>query len=384
MTPAAFYAALVAALISCGLLGYTYAGYPLLVHLLGRLRPRLDLRWAIEPEVSFVIAAHNEEKSIAAKLDNTLGLDYPRDKLEIVVAADGCTDRTEEIVGRYAGRGVRLFAPHGRLGKTATANAVVPTTRGAILVFSDATGLYNREAVRRLVANFADPSVGAVTGRVVYSYDRGMAAQGFAAYQRFVVPQRQAESRFGSETSVSGSIHAIRRELFRAAPPELSYDMVHPLHVAQDGFRTVYEAGAISGETARERTADEFRGRVRLAVRAYSFVPYLVRGLGRCRAGFVFQVVSHKLLRWLSPPLLVVATASSVVLAFGGGAFWLPLALLLLLLSAASLGWLASRLSLSVRPLALPLFFLTINLAFLVGLAHYLLGERLAGWKTER
>lgn len=384
MMSAAFLAALSAALLSFGVLVYTYFGYPVLVHLLARLRSRTNLRRPIEPAVSFVIAAHNEEKSIAAKLDNTFALDYPRDKLEIVVAADGCTDRTEEIVTRLAQRGVRLFAPREHLGKTGTANAVVPTTRGEILVFSDATGMYNREAVRELVANFADPSVGAVTGQVAYSYDRGVAAQGFAAYQSFVVPQRQAESRFGSETSVSGSIHAIRRELFRDAPPELSYDMVHPLHVAQRGYRTVYESGAISRETAREQATDEFRSRVRLAVRAYSFVPYLLRGLGRCGGGFIFQVVSHKLLRWLSPLLLVVAAASSALLALRGGAWSLPLAGVLLLVVAASLGWLASRLSLSIRLLAPPLFFATINLAFLVGLAHYLRGERLAGWKTER
>lgn len=384
MSDAAFTVALAVAVASFGLLAYTYAGYPLLVHVLARCRPRESLRGEIEPTVSFVIAAHDEEKSIGGKLDNTLALDYPRDKLDIVVASDGSTDRTEEIVSGFASRGVRWLAPEGRHGKTATAVSAVPTTRGEILVFSDATGLYNPEAVRALVANFADPTVGCVTGRVVYSYDHGVAAQGFAAYQRFVVPQRQAESRFGSETSVSGSIHAIRRELFRPCPAELSYDMVHPLHVAEAGYRTVYESEAISREVARPDAAEEFRSRVRLAVRAYSFVPYLLWHLPRCPAGFVFQVVSHKLLRWLSPPLLVLAALSSAWLALSGGLWVLPLAALVLPGVAAAAAWLASRLSLSIRPLAPALFFATINLAFLVGLAQYLRGERTAVWKTQR
>ncbi len=366
-------------------LGYTYLGYPLLVQLLARLRPRPVRRAAIEPTVSLIIAAYNEEKSLGAKLENTLELDYPRDRLEIVVASDGSTDRTHDIVRSYAARGVRLFVPERHLGKTGTANAVVPTTSGEVLVFSDATGRFNPGALRALVANFADPAVGAVTGRVAYHYDAGVAARGFAAYQRFVVPQRKAESRFGSETSVSGSIHAIRRASFRPAPPELSYDMVHPLHVAQAGQRTVYEDAAESLETARARAGEEFRTRVRLAVRAYSFLPYLLRGLPRCRDPlYVFQVLSHKVLRWLSPVLLAVAAAAALLLAPRGGAWLLPAAALLLLSLAAGLGWVASRLGLSARALAAPLFFATINLAFLVGLAKYLGGARLAGWKTER
>lgn len=366
-------------------LGYTYLGYPLLVQLLARLRPRPVRRSAIEPEVSLIIAAYNEEKSIEAKLENTLALDYPRDRLEVVIASDGSTDRTHEIVRAWADRGVRLFVPDRHLGKTGTANLVVPTTRGEILVFSDATGIYNRGALRALVANFADASVGAVTGRVAYRYDGSVAAHGFADYQRFVVPQRKAESRFGSETSVSGSIHAVRRSSFRSAPAELSFDMVHPLHVAQAGQRTVYEDGAESLEVARTRASEEFRTRVRLAVRAYSFIPYLLRGLPGCRDPlFVFQVLSHKLLRWLSPIFLALAAAASLALAPRGGAWLIPPLAFGLLAVLATLGWLASRSGSSARLLAAPLFFATINLAFLVGLAKYLGGARLAGWRTER
>jgi cellulose synthase/poly-beta-1,6-N-acetylglucosamine synthase-like glycosyltransferase len=378
----ALHTAAAATLAVCAaLLTYAFVGYPLLVRALARLRPRPFHPAPIEPTVSFLIAAYNEEAVIAAKLENTLALDYPREKLEIVVASDGSTDGTHALVRGFAERGVRLFAPEGHLGKTGTANAAVPATRGEILVFSDATGMYNPEAVRALVRNFADPHVGAVTGRVLYRYDESVTARGFAAYQRLVVPQRV----FGTETSVSGSIHALRRERFAAAPPELSFDIVHPLHVALAGQRTVYEAEATSLEEARSRPEDEFRSRVRIAVRMWSFVPYLLRRLPRCRDRmYVFQVVSHKLLRWLSAPLLALAAAAAAVLATRGGWFALPLLALGFAAAAAALGWLAARLGRGAGPFAAALVFATLELAYLVGLARWLRGARFAGWRPER
>jgi cellulose synthase/poly-beta-1,6-N-acetylglucosamine synthase-like glycosyltransferase len=382
----AFHNAAAATLAACAvLLGYAFAGYPLLVRALARLRPRPFAPAAIEPTVSFLIAAYNEEAVIAKKLENTLALDYPREKLEIVVASDASTDGTHAIVRGFAERGVRLFVPAEHLGKTGTANAAVPTTRGEILVFSDATGMYNPEALRALVRSFADPGVGAVTGRVLYRYDESATARGFAAYQRLVVPQRRAESVFGTETSVSGSIHALRRERFAAAPPELSFDIVHPLHVAMAGQRTVYEDGATSLEEARSRPEDEFRSRVRIAVRMWSFVPYLLPRLPRCRDRmYVFQVLSHKLLRWLSAPLLALAVVSAALLAARGGLWLLPLAALGSAAGAAALGWLAARLGRSAGPFAAALVFATLELAYLVGLARWLRGARFAGWRPER
>jgi len=371
--------------LCAAILVYPYVGYPILVALLARVAPRPFAPRPWEPTVSLVIAAYNEEAVIAKKLENSLELDYPRDKLEIVVASDGSTDGTHAIVERYADRGVRLFVPDRHLGKTGTANAVAPTLRGEVFVFSDATGMFNPSAIRALVRSLADPAVGAATGRVLYQYGGSAVASGFEAYQRFVVPQRRAESVFGSETSVSGSIHALRREAFRPAPAELSFDMVHPLHVALAGYRTVYEADATSLEESRERTADEFRSRVRIAVRAWSYVPYLLARLPACPDRmFVFQVISHKLLRWLSAPLLAVALLCALVLATRGGAHALPLAIGVAACAVAALGLAASRLGRPARLLAAPLFFATIQLAYLVGLARWIGGARMAGWKPDR
>lgn len=369
------------------LLGYTYAGYPLLAALLARVAARPHRREPIEPTVSLVIVAYNEERDIAAKLENALALDYPRDKLEIVVASDGSSDRTDEIVRGFADRGVRLFRADDHPGKSGTTNRVVETTTGELLVFSDATGVYARGALRALVPNFADPTVGAVTGRVSYRYGGSAAAEGFRAYQRLVVFARSAESQWGTETSTSGSISAIRRALFQPIPPHLDFDFCHPLHVAMAGLRTVYEVDALSEEEAREHSGSEFAARVRMAILAYSFVPYLLRRLPRVRSPrYLFQILSHKLMRWAAPVLLLALLVTSAAAAPSSPFARLLLLLQLLFYATALLAHLLQ--SHIPRPAARllgpPLFFTTIHLAFLVGLLRTLRGHRIATWSPHR
>ncbi len=387
--PAAFdiliHAAAVVTALSGLILVYTYGGYPVLSMVLAWLLPKPIKRGEIEPNVTFIIAAYNEQDAIAEKLENTLLLDYPAEKLQIIVASDGSTDATHDIVRTFADRGVELFVPSGHRGKTGTANECVPTTTGDVLVFSDATGVYDAQVIRNLVRNFADSRVGAVTGRVVYSYDNSAAARGFAVYQRFVVWHRHAEGKFGTETSVSGAIHAIRRELFKSAPPELSFDMVHPLHIAQAGFRTVYEYDAVCIEQARNRTEDELSSRVRIGVRAYSYIPYLLDGLRSCQdPWFTFQVVSHKLLRWLSPLLLLAFAVAAMVLALRGGLWALPMWGVVAGAAVAGLSFVLGRVGVKLPGMGAPLFFATINLGFLVAFVRYINGGRVAGWAPDR
>ncbi len=370
---------------SLALLAYTYMGYPLLAGLLALLAPRPQRKEPIEPEVSLVIVAYNEERDIARKLENSFALDYPSNKLEIVVASDGSTDRTDEIVRGFEDRGVRLFRASDRPGKSGTTSRVAETLRGEILIFSDATGEYDPGVVRNFVRNFADPSVGAATGRVLYRYGGSAASEGFRAYQRLTVFARRAESMWGTETSVSGSICAIRRELFRPVPPQLDFDFCHPLHVAQAGLRTVYEAEATSLEQAREHAQSEFAARVRMGVLAYSFVPYLLRGLPRVRSPlYLFQVLSHKLLRWLAPILLVVLLLASALAALDSPAARIILGLQLLFYASAAAGYALPRRGALARLLGIPLFFVTIHLAFLSGLRRWALGERIGAWQPER
>jgi cellulose synthase/poly-beta-1,6-N-acetylglucosamine synthase-like glycosyltransferase len=189
------------------LLAYTYAGYPLLLAVASRLRSRPVRRADCIPSVSFIITAYNEEQALAAKLENTLMLDYPKEKLEIIVASDCSTDRTDAIAGEFAALGVRLHRQPQRLGKTAAQNTAVKLARGEILLFSDATTLYRPDVLRAMMPNFADPTVGCVAGQLIYvelgrsSVGRG--ARSYWSYERFL---KKCESRLGSLIGVSGCL----------------------------------------------------------------------------------------------------------------------------------------------------------------------------------
>jgi cellulose synthase/poly-beta-1,6-N-acetylglucosamine synthase-like glycosyltransferase len=369
---------------AAGLLAYAFVLYPLSVTLLARIvgRSVTELPW--QPRVSFVITARNEERAISEKLENTLRLDYPHDHMEILVASDASSDRTDEIVRTFASSGVRLVRSQGRVGKTATTQQAIRAATGEVLVFSDATGLYEPQAVRRLVAALADPKVGCVSGRVEYRYGSSLTAQGFRLYQRLVKALRRQESALGVLTSVSGSIHAVRGEHVPRIEPHQNYDVLLPLEAAQRGLRCLYQSEAVALESSRERASDEFRARVRAGIAAFSFLSELRhRGWMLRSPLFLWALVSGKVLRWLTPVWLLALLAGQVLASTRGGVwrwgliphagFW-ALAVLAAFLPP-------SRCS---RILAAPLFAGTLCSAFLVGLLRYLSGDRAATWETQR
>jgi cellulose synthase/poly-beta-1,6-N-acetylglucosamine synthase-like glycosyltransferase len=294
---------------------YVLIGYPILSLVLASIvRKKVDKK-EIFPTVSFIIAAYNEEKDIACKLDQTLELDYPQDKLEIIVSSDGSTDNTDEIVKTYADKGVILNRVEGRRGKTHALNETVKKATGEILIFSDATGIYNKDAIKELVFNFNDAMVGCVAGRVTYCYGSDVTSSGFKGYQKIAVAIRQAESRFGSQTSVSGSIHALRRGLFMPSPTHLSPDVLDAIHTVVQGYRVVYENNATSQEESRTRLKDEFRARVRMGVRGLPVIPHILGLVFRHRKfGYAFQLISHKILRWTLWLWMLLTLISNVFL----------------------------------------------------------------------
>lgn len=364
---------------------YATLVYPVLMFLLGRIASRHFHREAITPPVSLIVSAFNEEASIRAKIENSLEIDYPPDKLEIIVASDGSTDRTDEIVREFADRGVRLLRFEGGLGKSAVINRVVSHATGDILAFSDATGMWNRSSVSLMVSHFADPSVGCVSGRVAYSYDHSAASQGFGVYQRYVLALRRAEGAFGTGFNASGSIHAMRRSLFVEGPPETFMDMIDPLHVAMRGFRTTFEDEAVSMEQSRGRTSDEFRARMRIGLRAWSFMAYAVPRLPILRSPmYCFQVISHKFLRWLIGPSLIGILVLDLALLGRGGIYVAFFLGQLAYYGLTVAGWVLGRAGIKVPGLPALVFFNSTNLAYVFSLFQYLRGTRMARWVPAR
>ncbi len=374
---------------SIALLGLatTYLLYPAFVIAVARLRParrRPEVDEDKWPSVSAIVIAYNETSAIAAKIRNTLALEYPPELLEVIVASDGSTDGTDRIVSDWPDPRVRLVRNPRRAGKTATTVRAAASARGSVLVFSDATGTFSRDALRELVAPLRDPRVGAVSGRVVYQYGDSQNARGFRAYQRWVVAQRRAEPGLSGITSVSGAIHAIRRELFEAVPGGLSYDAVVPALCAAHGLRCVYAERAICSEASRTRARDEFNARKRMAVQSFAFLGWLAGERRRIRArGYLAQLFLHKALRWFSPHLLAALLICHVGLSFDGGLAAILLGPHLAAYAIALLLWRYES-TLRFPGSAAALLFATVNWAFALGFLQWLRGASFAVWTPDR
>lgn len=294
---------------------YTYAGYPILIGLLARCRPRT--RWSDPsqlPSVTLLIAAYNEEESIGAKIENSLALDYPRDRLQILVAADGSNDRTREIVAACADRGIELSYVPQRSGKMAAINRAMQLVRGEIVIFSDANNHYAAECIYRLVAPFADPSVGAVTGaKRIIKEERGLSAMGalYWHYESFI---KESESRLGSCVAAVGEIFAIRRSLFRAAPSYIINDDFYMLmDVLKTGKRVIYCPDALSFEHTSSKASDEVERWSRIVAGRYQAMVLAPRLFPWRRPFLVWQVISHKFCRPFVAIALLCAFACSIL-----------------------------------------------------------------------
>ncbi|MEO6394119.1 MAG: glycosyltransferase family 2 protein, partial [Pyrinomonadaceae bacterium] len=230
-------------------LGYTYLGYPLLVWLVSAVRARQTKRGPYEPTVSIVITAYNEERDLPAKIRNTLQLDYPLAKLELIVASDCSTDRTDQIVSEFAAQGVKLCRQPERLGKTAAQNAAVEIATGDVVLFSDATTMYEPDVLRVMMPNFADASVGCVAGRLVYiDPEQTATGKGARSYWNYETFLRRHESRAGSLIGTSGCLYAVRRSAYLPMYHEACSDFLIATKMVEQGLRAVYEPDAVCTE----------------------------------------------------------------------------------------------------------------------------------------
>ena len=334
--------------LSAGLLVYTHLGYPLTLLALTRLDrfhpfgPHRGTKGGNDeagelPTVSLVVPAYDEEEVIAAKVADALALDYPRDRLQIVVASDGSTDATAERA-RAAGADIVLELPPG--GKVAALNAGVERADGEILAFSDANSDWAPDALRRLVAPFADPAVGYVCGQVRFQTAEGDNLEG--AYWRYEMKVREMESALGGVTAGNGAIYAVRREAYLPLAPSGSHDLSFPFALAKRGLRSLYAPGARAEEKMVPTIEGEFARKRRMMVGLWDIV--VGEGMLSPRGYpplFAFEITSHRLLRYLSPLLHLVALVTNALLLGDGWFYVLGFGLQLALLAAALLGrWL--------------------------------------------
>ncbi|MDQ3344738.1 MAG: glycosyltransferase family 2 protein [Chloroflexota bacterium] len=300
-----------------GLVAYTYVGFPLLLALRGALLHRPYRSASIQPLVSLIIAARNEAASIGAKLANINQLDYPMDRLQVIVVSDGSDDGTEEIVDGHPGHRITLLR-RPREGKAAALNAAVATANGEILVFSDSNSRYASDAVSRLVMPFADPQVGGVAGNQVYERKARLegSSEGERAYWGYDRWMKVAESRAGSTVSATGAIYAIRRDLFEPIPDGVTDDFYTSVGVIAKGRRLVFAPDAIAYEPPATSGRFEFERKVRIMTRGLQGVMLRRRLLDpRLHGFYAVQLASHKVLRRLM-------VFPMIVLALGAVALW--------------------------------------------------------------
>ncbi len=364
--------------LSIGVPAYAYLGYPLTLLALRLVIHRPVRRQPIEPLVSLLIPAYREAAVIARKVHNCLALDYPADKLEIVVACDGSPDETPSIArGLADGERVRVLDFPVNRGKLATLNASIPEMRGEIVVFSDAAAMLYPDALRNLVSNFADPRVGAAGGK--YTVIRpGEVAIGASEdfYWKYEAFLKTKESELSSVLGAHGHLHAIRKELYPYPPAAtINDDYVIPISVVARGYRAVYDPSAAIYEEAQEMTG--FGRRVRIMAGNLQQLHFLRSLLWPIRPMPLFFFISHKVLRLLVPFCMLGALAANIIL------LGTPLYQVLFLLQAAFYLLAAAGVFRRLRPklLMLPYYFTMVNAAFFVGCYHALTRRRRLAWK---
>src|SRR5215217_6582079 len=290
------------------LIAYVYVGYPIILATLARLRRKAKEFPVITPQVSILIAAYNEQNVIATKLENTLALDYPKECLQVMVAADGSDDHTPQIVETFAPRGVELSYDVQRRGKMAAINRALPRLRHEILVFSDANNLYAPDALIELVKPFSDPKIGAVTGSKNILEDSDAHAKADGLYWRYESSIKKNETRLGSCTGVAGEILAIRRSLYQSPPDHvINDDFFIGMGVLRQGYRLVYAPTAHSYERSSLTEKDEAIRRARIVAGRYQAMLMPGSVLPWRSPVLVWQVISHKFMRPLVPFLMIIA-----------------------------------------------------------------------------
>jgi cellulose synthase/poly-beta-1,6-N-acetylglucosamine synthase-like glycosyltransferase len=327
--------------LSAGLLVYTHLGYPLVLSALVRLKERRSFKPKVtvsEPEslpaVSLIIPAYDEEEVIAAKVANALALDYPRDRLQVIVASDGSSDATAERA-RAAGASLVLELPPG--GKVAALNAAAEQAAGEVLAFSDANSVWKPDALKQLVAPFADPGVGYVCGQVRFLDPEGNNLEG--AYWRYEMTLREMESALGGVTAGNGAIYAVRRDAYIPLPPSGSHDLSFPFLLAKRRRRSLYAPAARAEEKMVPTIEGEFARKRRMMVGLWDIV--VGEGMASPHgypALFAFEVASHRLLRYLSPLLHLVALIANAFLLGGGWFYVLAFVFQVAFIAAALLG----------------------------------------------
>jgi biofilm PGA synthesis N-glycosyltransferase PgaC len=362
---------------------YSYLIYPLLllsIHGCSR-------KWRVEisddlPSVSMIVAAHNEEKVIAEKIRNSLGVDYPKDRFEIIIGSDGSDDGTVKILNDNKADNIKVFDFKERRGKINVLKDLVKMAKGEIIVFSDANTMYDHSAIKRLASYFCVPRIGCVCGRLKLirsGHSKEDACEGLYWKYESIIKRREGE--LGSVLGANGGIYAIRKELFPDIPGDtIIEDFLIPITILQKGYRVVYEKEAVAYEEASKTIVDEGRRKVRIGAGAYQTL-FLTLPMLNIFLGFPsFAYWSHKVIRWFVPFLMILIFILNIFLA-GPALYNYTLLGQLFLYGGALVGYSISKIKLHNRIFSMMYYFVAMNVSLLLGFCRFISGSQQVTWR---
>ncbi len=363
--------------ISAAAVFYTFIGYPVTVWLLARFIGRRVRKADLNAHVSVVIACHNEARTIEARIKNLIEADYPPNLLEIIIVSDGSTDQTAELARGLASPRVRVIAYPARRGKAAALNLGVENARGDVIIFGDARQTFEPDAIRKLVANFADERVGAVSG--AYLLNKGANAsvgESVGFYWKYEEWIRKNEGRLNSVIGAAGAIYAIRRRLWQPVPEGTILDDVYtPMRIALGGHRIVFEEAALARDIWTGTAAREFSRKVRTLTGNYQLCQLMPRLL-LPTYGLFFQFFSHKLMRLAAPFFLMLLLVTNLIIGGEQVFYSLCLAGQIAFYASVITGGILAKRNRKVRLLNVAYIFSVMNAAALVGLFYFIRGKR--------
>ena len=367
---------------SIALIVYVFVGYPVVLAIVGALRPRPWRRDpAFQPRVSVVIAAHNESERLSKKIENLLALDYPHDRLEILVGSDGSTDSTPSQLQAIADPRVRAFVFLQRRGKPSVLNALIPKAQGEIIVLADVRQTFDTHALRALVQSFADATVGAVTGELILGSGAGGESQGAGLYWRFEKFVRSNECLVDSTMVVTGAFYAMRRNLFAPiAPDAICDDLVIPLNIVRRGYRVVFERDARAYD-ALPATGQEFKRKVRTLAGAFQFFARHSWVFNPGQNRLWWQTMSHKALRLLIAPLQLAVLGSNIALATSSTFYSATLIAQALFYAGAAVAVVLPQGWKRPRAVAFPYIFCVLSWATVVGFFRWVTRRQAVTWQ---
>ncbi len=377
--------------LSIGTIMYVYVGYLIVLRVIKCFKSFLTNKYTLINKdlneyfsVSIIIPAYNEENFIRKRIENLLSLEYPKEKLEIIIASDGSTDRTNEIVSQYTKKGINLFAQKERRGKSCTQNNVIKTAKGDVIIFSDVDTLFALDFVKKVVRGFADPKVGCIAGECTYVKDDcNVTTESLGIFWRLELVLRRLESQIGALFTVSGACMAVRKELYRDMEGKYGDDCVIPLDVLLQGYRVVVESEAKAYVRNVSSPKAEFNARVRMTLRNLTGTLSRIEIFNPFKyPTIVFAIFSHKLLRWFTPFFLLSAFFSNMLILDN-----LNYKIMVFLQSTfyilAMVGFYMGEKEIRIKFISMPFSFCIANLGIMLGVLKALFGKRIESYQNR-